>query len=160
MMIEQRQYGKINYFTMQQYSDLIIDEMDHMLKSDETTREMKRSGSFLFKRHEKVKVRNERRLSQDSRVTVSSVDAADLLRLEMEKSEYSPEPITPGTAVTAPGGPILKKVPKLSPMKNFETNDNESKEKRLNSSRRRDMGQKSEFIPESLTPGILKPTRR
>ena len=34
-LVEQRQHGKIKHFTMQQYSDLVIQDMGAMLKSDE-----------------------------------------------------------------------------------------------------------------------------
>ena len=43
----------------------------------QSKKKLKRSNSWLFKRHSKVKARVERRLSQDSRKTESSVDSKE-----------------------------------------------------------------------------------
>ena len=63
--------------------------MDATLKSDDLKKKMKRSGSFNFKKHKKVKMTKERRLSQDSRQSTSTIDEEELERMEMEKSESS-----------------------------------------------------------------------
>ena len=66
--------------------------MTAALRSDEVKKGLKRSNSFLFKRHQKIKCRTDRRLSQESKESEMSEDSKEeaLRMIEMHKSEATP----------------------------------------------------------------------